>query len=143
MSEVDCDIVELGNLPEEYQEGARRFVIASWVADYRRAAPKGLDGEVYKTRQRQLVQHILPRSKVLVATMPGAPDIFLGWSVKGPACVHYVYVKASWRRGGVATKLVGRPDFHTHTTVLTYAREWLTRLGSTYDPYLLMKGINP
>ena len=62
--------------------------------------------------------HTLPAQlpQLIVAHVPGEPDALLGWaaieraSSKGPPCLHYLYVRSSARRLGVASALIGDVD---------------------------------
>lgn len=67
-------------------------------------------------RMRNAVAHVRallgrPGSYLSVAHVPGEPDAILGWAVVEdgkPMCIHYVYVRSTARRMGVARALVGR-----------------------------------
>lgn len=138
---LDVDLVELEHLPDEFQEDARGFVISSWVQSYCDFRPPGMGRALYAARQRELALRLMDEHVCRVATLPGAPDCFVGWACSNPGgdALHYVYVKQGYRRAGVARRLVGSPKVCTHRPTTSHVRAWAERLGVVHDPYQLMR----
>lgn len=91
------------------------FVVSSWLQSYTRSLPAklmradarfGLGRERYWTNQRMRIERILatPTVRVLVATVD---DMVVGWACEDRAQrkLHYIYVKDTFRRQGIANKL--------------------------------------
>ena len=76
---------------------------------------------------------------VLVAHPEGDEDTILGWTCAELDVLHYVYVKAPFRRLGIARTLLGRYKPLTTCTHWTpVIREWASRgRAYTFNPYLL------
>ena len=63
------------------------------------------------------IERILSRAATLIATLPGEPDVILGYLVvekledpQARPVVHFLYVKGPWRGNGVAKFLMGDLD---------------------------------
>lgn len=61
----------------------------------------------YIHTQRQVIEQALSTSSVLVAYPEGTPSQILGWCCyRRPLLIHYVYVKAPFRKQGIGRALV-------------------------------------
>lgn len=123
-----------------------RCVVSDWVRSYasNRVGPPLL-GPVYKAGQTALVERLLKRCDVLVATHADTPDLILGWCVaerhSDALLVHFAYVKSAFRRLGVASLLLagfgwgrGQPLHYTHHVAFTKTHG--RRMGAVFNPYL-------
>lgn len=126
----------------------------SWLKSYRanNEMAKAVGADTYYRQHRVLIGELCNRSAILIACDPEYPDQIYGYAVyevyNGPVLVmHYVYVKKTYRRFGIATELVhkarlsvhhpeGMPVGATHATYL-----WLDHLKDRwhmwFNPYLL------
>lgn len=130
------------------------FIWNSWLKSYRdnNELAKAIASETYFTEHRRLIGALCDRSAVLVACSPDHPEQIYGYAVfeafTGPMLVmHYIYVKQTYRRFGIASELlekaklaVHQPDgIPTGATHITYL--WLDHLrdrwGMWFNPYLL------
>lgn len=87
------------------------FVLASWKRGFRDSCPE-LPGEYYWRWQDERIQRVLSRGAlVLVAVDAEYPQTAYGWvcaeRVGDAAVVHWVYVRASFRKHGIAGALLG------------------------------------
>lgn len=96
------------------------------------------DPELRKLRLRDSTRHVRallgrPESRLIIAYVPSEPDAILGWMAleaagapfvdagltrRQPPCLHYVYVRSSARRLGVARTLLSvtvGPMEYSHT----------------------------
>ena len=131
----------------------RPFVLATWERSYGSSPTARSLGIDYKRIWRPLIERLWRRSAdgagILVATLPDAPDLIVGWLVAEPIrrVVHYVYVRGKTsagdglQRAGVATALLDalpcRSYVVTHSTELTEAirARWSTeeRVSPPYE----------
>ena len=100
--------------------GDAGFVINSWLRSYNEHIRPEERRAGYWQGHKQVIAALLQRSKVLVAHYDGPPipgvrkpeDIILGYAVAEQhpdlsMCVlHYVYVKKTYRGGGIARNLI-------------------------------------
>lgn len=93
--------------------------------------------DVFMDNYKLVIQSLLAKSQVKVACLNEDPDVILGYSVLSPDFqgVHWVFVKAAWRRQGVARSLV--PSHPTHVTHLTkLGSQLLNKLnGAIFNPF--------
>lgn len=120
------------------------FVFSTWLRSYRSAAEK-VSAAVYFQFQREAIERMLSRSRVLVACDPETRGHVLSYlvleSIGGVPVLHYAYTKAPFRRLGIAGSLLSAAlagaEFapqHTHETPA--GRKLIKRVGSTWNPYL-------
>jgi len=92
------------------------------------------------------VQKVLARAELRVAGPPEDETVLYGFAVLEPALVHMVYVRQSWRRMGIAKRLLEGVQleacaYSTHTTdmgqwirhkhpMTEYQPFWLTEAGN-------------
>ncbi len=125
----------------EYRpETDKAFVVSAWLANNRHSpATMGINGKVYLEGERAKIDRLLIAYDVAVAHAPEDEEALLGFACTGPRpVIHYVYVRASARRLGIARSLlarfVGKKCWRTHLPVmrgLMVPSEWV------YNPYLL------
>ena len=121
-------------------EADTRLIHSNFFMSYWKLhAHKHILKEVYDSEMDKRIDQILSRSRVLVAFFPEVPDEVLGWSCVEGSTMHYAYVKAVYRRRGIATGLVpDKTKFYTHRT----DREGLTfaeKMSLKFNPFLLEK----
>ena len=119
-------------------EADTRFVHSSWhTAYWKTSARKHLTRETYDAGQDRRIDRLLFESHVLVAFFPEVPDEILGWACMRGDALHYVYVKAIYRRRGIATGLVaGRASCYTHATDRV-GEAFAASIGAVLNPYRL------
>ena len=119
-------------------ESDLRFVHSSWHTNHWRTwAHKYVEREVYKSSQDRHIDLLMARSVVTVAFFPEVPDEVLGWACVEPypEVLHYVYVKGTYRRMGIARGLVeGRARCYTQYTDAA-GRKFAEKVGITFNPY--------
>ncbi len=109
----------------EFKESDRKFIMATFL--------KGLyhgDSwfslipiQIFMDNYKPALDAILANSntQVQIACLKDDEDIILGYSILGHnySTIHWVFVKAAWRNGGIARALTPRyPTTVTHLTAL-------------------------
>lgn len=133
----------LGSEPYFVLDGigtARNLIFATWLRSYQTSSlmTKAIPKETFFGEHHKVIERILSRNPtVRLAVIPDDQDVVLGWSVTEPGIVHYVYVKPSFRKYGIARALldhVERPFIYSHGTYVT--RDLEKHLdGCTFNPY--------
>lgn len=102
----------------EANESDHACIYATWLRSYRHSSSfaRNVHEGVFFAQHHAIIEALLAQSRVLIATIEEDTSVILGWccyepgeSVAGlevPAVVHYVYVKPSFRKSGVASKLL-------------------------------------
>lgn len=101
------------------------FLYNSWLKSYRNSKlTKSWKNEAYFAAQAQTIEALLKRSDVRVAVDPDSDGHIYGYIVRDafhPKVVHFLYVKQTFRRLGIARSLlseigVGRKEdcYTTH-----------------------------
>lgn len=115
-----------------------RFVHSSWhTSHWKTWAHKHISRAEYNAGQDRRIDLAIARSEVLVAYLPEVPDEVLGWACIEPfrEVLHYVYVKGTYRRMGIATGLVsGAARWYTHYADAP-ARAFAQKLNVVFNPY--------
>lgn len=117
------------------------FVVDSWLESYRRSVDH-VAGPVYWSLHRELADQLLQRSVITIACHPEDPSHIFGWSAHemrgGLMVLHYVYVKADFRRLGLGRGLLeeirARGCHYTHRTHV--GARLMRGLGAHFNPYL-------
>lgn len=104
--------------------------------------PAGTTWTVYHRAQDALINTLIDRSSVVVVASAPVPDEIIGYAVVERDVAHYVYVKAAYRRAGIAKGLLrNRVTRYTHTT--RAGNRVARSLGITFDPYALLEAPCP
>jgi len=124
------------------------FITSSWLKSHRYGySSQSVPNTVYYHQHHKILEEVIPRSVVLVACNHEDPDQILGWMcaevVDTAMVIHYVYVKKSFRKFGLAKRLVQTmaevedpPAFMcTHSN--REVRDIVEKKEIIYNPYLL------
>jgi GNAT superfamily N-acetyltransferase len=97
---------------------------------------------IYCKKQHDLIKKLIAESAVIVATPSDDFELIVGYAVFEPEVLHWLYVKSSFRRMGVASELMkhsGLCDNFSYTHLPSSAiGRWFMDQGGVYNPYLLM-----
>lgn len=140
----------------------RPLIFATWLRAYRHGShfPRRIPDAVYFEEHHAIIEELLERSVVRVATPPGEPEVILGWAVlevlepepadpTSPVAVHFVYVKPPFRQAGIARALLSPtvPEVEQLGGRVLYSHETfplkLDRIAAhverwTFNPYLAL-----
>lgn len=128
------------------------FIFTTWLQHYYASSryTRRIPRRIYFAEYHKIVEAILARSAVLVATPADEPEIILGYAAferRSPPVVHWVYVKNRMRRTGIARQLLEGVDLNkcvfTHWTheldvqLEPKSRETLIAKwpGAVFNPY--------
>lgn len=120
----------------------KNFVLASWKRSYFNQRPERDRAEVIRILDRTIAALEKAGMRTLVACSVDRPDFIHGFVCFDSRAVHYVFVRESKRRNGVATELVREAGHGSEPTVCTYwtrAAERLTPGRLHYRPSLLLE----
>jgi GNAT superfamily N-acetyltransferase len=111
------------------QDGDQGFVMTSWLESYHQGSrvARATRWADYREPMRRIVRRLLRRSVCLVACDPEEPSHLLGFAVgerdRRRLILHYLYVRQTRRRSGLATMLVGELARRLGTEGITYTHE--------------------
>lgn len=118
--------------------GDLKYVHSSWHTSFwKTSARKYLTRGVYDRGQDQRIDRLISRSNVLVAYFPEVEDEILGWACIEGDVLHYAYVKAIYRRRGIASGLTGnRVKIYSHASDRV-GESFAESIGAQFNPYAL------
>ncbi len=121
------------------------FIYNSWLKSFRfgNLDSRTMRTSVFYENYREVVDNILEQSQVVVACLPDEPSVILGYMVFHKSIIHYMFVKESFRRLGIATTLFKTHVGYGHVTYTHITNEITKHVRSiphwTYNPFLLYK----
>ena len=134
-------------LVRPYSSGDEGIVVANWARQIRRLDPFSTMGpEVFREHVQRVVLSLLHRAPPIIAACPDYPSQVYGF-LCGEAergVMHFLYVRSTWRQGGVATTLlrVLFPDLGNQRLWITYparaVRYHADRWRLEYNPYMVV-----
>lgn len=122
------------------------FIFSSWLKSFRlNGMAENLNPKVYYSQHHCLVEGLMIKANVTVACNPEDPSQIYAYVchevIEGLPVVHYIYVKDSFRRLGLAAMLLeevgislDKPFFFTHYNKI--ANRIANRKAMVYNPYL-------
>ena len=117
------------------EDGDFEFILKSWLRAHCHGSKEAqLAGRHYWTHHREIAMRILARAAVLVATWAKDPSVVAGFAVTEAGRVHFVYVRKSFWRMGIARRLLAgmlsqEGVVYTHRTHMIVG---LLRAGRTW-----------
>lgn len=113
------------------RESDRNFILSSWKMSYRDTMGEVPSGHYFEIMKKRIDRIQRDGAGVLVACWEEDDDHILGWCVFGPCpgVVHYVYVRETERRRGVARELVRAALLRTKGSVVM-ATHWTPPMES-------------
>lgn len=126
------------------QPGDRRFIESSFFESYLKTLRLStLPFEVFKHGMNVRIERLLNESTTLVAVATAHPDEILGYCICKPSkdgnegAIHYLYVKAPFRRQGIGTSLLALGPFKCYTHLPTPdGAKFFRALGVEFNPAL-------
>lgn len=118
------------------------FIISSWLKRYRDAiSPRLVTDKIYYSAQHQIIAAILqkPTTEVFIACNAADEGQICGYVVgerlPDLSMIHWVYVKNSFRKWGIATELLAKFPEATQYTHRTHLVKFLDKNGKLrYNP---------
>jgi ribosomal protein S18 acetylase RimI-like enzyme len=109
----------------EVTQDDRPLIFATWLRSFKHGSswPRHIPDRLYFDAHHSVIDALLARSTVRVATPPDEPEVILGWSVvetsPSMSVIHYIYVKPAFRQAGIARALLSTlpesiPVYYSH-----------------------------
>ena len=129
-------------------EGDVGFIFNSWLKSFRNSEfPNSITNEIYFSEHHKVIERIFKFYDVIIACNDSDPSQIYGFMCAGYTdnvfTLHYVYVKHTFRRMGIAKALATSFNFnpsyasvHTHTCKI--AKILAPKYNMMYHPYLAM-----
>ncbi len=113
------------------------FILSTWLRGLRYGCElfELIPDAIYYQRYKQVIEAILAKSEVRVATLPDDASVIVGYAVLAPDVLHWVYVKQAWRKLGVARQLV--PAVRSVTHITKVGQKILSGKPIEYNPFLV------
>lgn len=86
------------------------FIMDSWMRSYRKSPDCNLPDDFFFPAYRAVAAVLLKRATVECLVVPDNQDVILGYIVRQPGIVHWVYVKRDYREQGLGHLLVKRAE---------------------------------
>ena len=128
-------------------QGLEGLIYNSWIRSFRCAASvRDVPHTPYLKGQHKLISQLLENStcRVLLAVDVEDEGHILGWmcfeEYEGVGVIHYVYVKSTFRRFGIGTRLVGEVEgevYYTHKN--SRGDKLMSKCNASYNPYLAQR----
>jgi len=129
------------------QESDANFIFNSWMESYRKSFfAKFIPKFIFSTNHHELIKSTIQRSRVLCAVCIDDPNQIYGWVCVEPGeteCLHYIYVKHTYRDLGIAKKLLANAITSSDLTFSHLAEHGLGKhlfSIAKYDPYRFLGG---
>lgn len=95
--------------------------------------------QVFMDNYKNVAESLVQKATVKVACLKDDPDVIIGYSILSNdyQTIHYVYVKAAWRKQGIARSIL--PQYPTTVTHLTeLGHQLITKFnGVIFNPFKL------
>ena len=97
-------------------QGDLPFILATWLRSlfYGHRFYGSIKKDVFFRQYERLLKRVIPLCTVEVACLSDDENVILGYVVYRGSTLHWVYVKQSWRRMGIASRLL--PEVITKIT---------------------------
>lgn len=124
------------------------FIFNSWLKSYRSSYfAKSISNTIYFEGHHKIIEKLAKTSEIIVACNPQDPEQIFGYicaeKIDGIFCLHYIYVKQSFRRLGIGKLLLNsferdkeQASVFTHHTKI--AERLAAKYNMVYHPYLLI-----
>ncbi len=128
------------------------FIFNSWLKSFRSSNfCKYVDNSIYFQGHHTVVEKLLKRSTTKIACDPAKPEEIYGYityeTIDGIFCLHYAYVKHTFRNLGIFKSLLAASGFtsdsagiHSHST--NVCANWGAKFKLIYHPYVLINHLN-
>lgn len=114
------------------------FILNSWLKSYQPSAPPARD---YWASQQALIAKLAEHAKVILVCDAENPSFIIGYicgeTVQSEFRVHYIYVKNSYRRQGVARSLLVALGWTPGTPII--ASHWTRACSPNAAKYMLSR----
>lgn len=124
------------------------LIFSSWLRSYKpNNANRNLTSTIYFTEHHKVIEKILKSGSTIVAVNDHDPNQIFGFvnfeRVEGVLCVHYLYVKHSFRNFGIGKTLLASAGYEKDSaSIFTHSTRMSERLAAKYNfiyhPYIII-----
>lgn len=114
------------------------FILQSWLRSYWAGNAFQVDPKIYSRSFHLFISKLLEHSAVWVAAVPEDEDCIAGWLAHYCNALHYVYVKGSLRRQGIARQMIDAallPNFVYTQQTRAWREVALKYPAARFDPW--------
>ncbi len=124
-----------------YHEGDKALVLASWLKGlyYGDSWFSLIPKDIFMKAYHALLERLLdaPGVEIKVACLKDDPEVILGYAVYTNTVLHWIFVKKSWRKIGIA-KMVCPAELTAVTHLTDLGKQLLrNRPGVVFNPFAL------
>lgn len=137
VEEIKIRQVETNDMP---------FIYQTWLKNYKYSSSfaKNIHEDVFYPEHTKVLNHIFGKANFLIACFAEDPTVIFGYFVYEPNVAHFLFVKQSFRKMGIATMLLKESGLELEKTTFTHWTYDLAPLfvtnklkGITYNPYMI------
>jgi GNAT superfamily N-acetyltransferase len=123
------------------------FIFNSWLKSFRKSPlARNICSTVYFSEHHKVIERLLRSCDVTLACNPDDPTQLYGYAVMenkdGVDVFHYIYVKHTFRRLGIAKTLKDDMQSTDAASVYTHHTQWADRIAPRYNmvysPYVAL-----
>ena len=119
------------------------YLYSTWLNSYKRDSliGKSVRDHIFFDNYRLVLDKIIKESKIYVACHINEPAVIYGYIVFDDDLIHYVYVKESFRRLGIATSLYQKALEYGPISYITHRTYAIDKLNHNliHNPFLLFE----
>lgn len=127
------------------QENDVNFILATWLKGFFYGTNwlnRNVDQDLFFKQYNEIAKGILirPGVKISVCCLRDDDDVILGYSISEGDCLHWIFVKESWRKMGIGGLLLppGLKEF-SHLTDLGLELNKM-KMNLKFNPFKVMGG---
>jgi hypothetical protein len=126
------------------EPGDGNFLLATWLRGLyfgNNWIKNNIEPQTYFDYYDEVIKLILlrPTTEIRLSVMADDPDVILGYSVVERDCLHWIFVKESWRKMGIAKSLV--PSGIKSVSSVTDLGNKIRPNNWKLNPFLLTEGV--
>lgn len=124
----------------DYNRDDKNLILATWLKGLYNGNDwfSEIDKQIYNQNYIRIIERLLMKSQVKISCLKNDQDVVLGYSVYEPNTLHYLYVKPSWRKIGIAKDLLPE-DLKVVTHLTSVGRSLLKEKlpDVVFNPFLI------
>lgn len=130
--------MEHGIVLRTMEDADKSFIYSTWLKGtyYGNDFMNSVVKEVFFREYSKYIDNLLQKSLVIVACLVDDQSVILGYSVSRQNVLDFVFVKAAWRRKGIANSVVPK-EINTVTTITKSGNSIRLKKGWSFNPWLL------
>ena len=116
------------------------FILSTWLKSYREYGPSPVpESSIYYKEHQKHIKSLLSSESIVACTED--EEQIVGFLVATNQTAHYVYVKAVFRKFGVANRLIDSVKRLKYFSQFTKFAPLFEKRGLQYNPYKFYQGV--